>query len=93
MTLTLGNEPDDIKVVVSPSADFIQSFRNPSGEDFDPATLFELRFEGGPTWTATLDGPNGQWKVEAAAVLSGVIQPGCRTARHPRQAEHRLALS
>lgn len=77
---TFGPDPKEATFNVSAAADFTMLFRN-TVEDWPDGTLFELRFEGGPIYTATLDGTDATISVDKALIASEVINVGIRTAR------------
>ena len=67
MSFTLGAEVEKMTVVLSVDADFFATLRNRDGV-WDPAAVIQLRFHGGPTWTATISGADAVFEVDKAVV-------------------------
>lgn len=69
MTLTLGNQVQDMLVILPRNGDFVSTLVNAEGA-WDPATLIELRFSNGTTWTATIVDDEARFDVDKATVTT-----------------------
>lgn len=69
--LELGREPDELKLHLSPGADFISTIYTLDGSTW-PVTLQAKIIVGGETWTATVAGDELRWNVDKAAVDSAI---------------------
>lgn len=67
MSITLGNSPDTLKVILTAGADFASTLTNSDG-DWSPTCSIELRFDTDTTWAADIAGPVASFHADKADV-------------------------
>ncbi|VXC09174.1 hypothetical protein [Aeromicrobium sp. 9AM] len=79
MSITLGNQPDSLQVVLTRDADFVSTLTNSDG-DWSPTCTIELRIGDDTVWPATIVDNVASFDVDKVAV-NDLLEDGATKVR------------